>query len=207
MLFMTKKRTPALSSTPEYKTWVWMKSRCQNMKAGNYKYYGGRGITVCARWSVFDNFLHDMGKKPEGMSLDRIDNDGNYHPDNCRWATQQEQTRNTRMSKFLTYKGETKNISQWSQETGISTYCINTRLLKGLSLDEVFLPTNNSPSKLKEEDNMTAEAKKTNKNIKIDKKLTKRFEGVALFKECSFETLLEKSMQETVDKFDKERKA
>jgi hypothetical protein len=83
--------------TPTYRSWLHMKERCTNSRCHAYASYGGRGITVCERWSAsFENFLADMGKRPDGKTLDRIDNDGNYEPSNCRWATASEQRRNQR---------------------------------------------------------------------------------------------------------------
>jgi len=82
------------NGTGTYETWRGMKGRCLNKKRNDYKYYGGRGIKVCERWLEFKNFLDDMGERPEGKTLDRKDNDGNYEPSNCRWATKQEQQLN-----------------------------------------------------------------------------------------------------------------
>lgn len=80
-----------------YSTWANMLTRCRNPKATHYRYYGGRGVTVCERWLVFANFLEDMGERPEGLTLDRRDPYGNYEPDNCRWATWTEQRANRRV--------------------------------------------------------------------------------------------------------------
>lgn len=82
--------------SPTYRTWLSMRSRCKYPSSANYKWYGGRGITVCDRWHAFENFLSDMGERPEGMTLDRIDPDGDYEPSNCRWATAKEQRSNQR---------------------------------------------------------------------------------------------------------------
>jgi hypothetical protein len=90
----------AQSKTPEYQAWVKMRFRCRNPKAREYSYYGGRGISICERWNHFSNFLADMGPRPSPEhSIDRKDNDGNYGPDNCRWATRSEQQQNQRRQK------------------------------------------------------------------------------------------------------------
>jgi hypothetical protein len=83
-----------------------MRERCANTKGANYKNYGGRGIRVCKRWALFENFLADMGERPEGLTLDRIDNEGNYEPSNCRWATYAQQLTNRRARKRVAQGGD-----------------------------------------------------------------------------------------------------
>lgn len=106
---------------PEYSIWNGIKQRCLNTKSISYKSYGGRGIKVCDRWKKsFPNFLEDMGKRPTNKhSIDRINNNGNYEPSNCRWATIKEQTRNTRTNRLITIKGETKCLSEWVEFLGL----------------------------------------------------------------------------------------
>jgi len=84
------------NKNPTYTTWYGMKSRCSNPNDHSYKYYGGRGIAVCERWMNFENFLIDMGERPQGMTLDRNDNEGNYIQSNCKWSTPKEQANNRR---------------------------------------------------------------------------------------------------------------
>lgn len=104
-------------STRTYVIWRGMKSRCLNPNVEAYAIYGGRGITVCERWvEKFQNFLADMGHAPDGMSLDRINNNGNYEPGNCRWATRTEQNRNSSHNHLVTAFGETKCVSEWRND-------------------------------------------------------------------------------------------
>jgi len=94
-------------TTPTYNSWAQISQRCENKNNAAFNNYGGRGITVCARWRVFENFLADMGERPLGCSLDRVNNDGNYEPVNCRWATRLEQARNRRPRRFYKKPKET----------------------------------------------------------------------------------------------------
>lgn len=124
--------------TTEYRSWNGMKNRCNNPNDKNYDRYGGRGIRVCDRWNrSFVSFLEDMGEKPEGTTLDRIDVNGNYEPSNCRWATPLEQSNNQRTNVKVTYKGKTMNISQWARELGIAEPTLRSRL-KVWSVDRAF---------------------------------------------------------------------
>jgi hypothetical protein len=104
-----------------------MINRCTNEKLPNYDNYGGRGIKVCDRWlNSFENFYTDMGDRPPGMSLDRIDNNGGYGPDNCRWATAKEQSRNRRSNRLI----EGKPMAGWCEENNLSYNAVNARLYR-----------------------------------------------------------------------------
>ena len=118
-------------NTAEYHAWEAMIQRCRNPAVKSWKNYGGRGITVCDRWSDFVNFYADMGARPIGCSLDRIDNEGPYTPDNCRWATWETQNRNTRASVFVTINGEKAHIIEWAERYNISIWTIRHRLRAG----------------------------------------------------------------------------
>lgn len=121
------------SKTSEYKTLVAIKLRCYQLKNKHYKDYGGRGITVCNRWmdkeKGFQNFLEDMGPKTTPKhSIDRIDNNKGYSPENCKWATWTEQANNKRNNLYLEYNGERKTVKEWSVQIGISIELIKHRL-------------------------------------------------------------------------------
>ena len=121
-----------------YETWQGMRKRCYNKARPDYRHYGGRGIAVCERWSLFENFLIDMGNPPEGMTLDRINNDGNYSPDNCRWATRRQQSRNTRSVRMLEFRGKTQCVRDWERELGFRPASITMRLKRGWPIDKAL---------------------------------------------------------------------
>lgn len=123
------------SRTRIYKLWHGMKSRCQDKNNSAYHRYGGRGITVCKRWQKFMNFLKDMGLPPDGHQLDRIDNNGAYSPENCRWATPLEQGQNQRTNRLITYDGQTKTVAAWARETGIHSTSITGRIKSGWPIE------------------------------------------------------------------------
>ena len=123
------------TNTREFSTWTDIQTRCHNPNATGYAGYGGRGIVVCERWrESFENFLADMGKRPAGMSIDRIDNEGPYSPENCRWATREEQARNKRNSvRVPGYEG--KSVPELARIAGISPHAMWYRIKKGKTPD------------------------------------------------------------------------
>ena len=133
--------THGMSGTPEYQAWHDMKRRCFNPNAKNYSYYGGRGIFMCDRWLSFENFLADMGSRPTAKhSLDRIDNNADYSPDNCRWSTKKEQQNNKRTNRLITIGCVTLTIAQWTKEMGYGESVINKRLDMGWSEYDAVTP-------------------------------------------------------------------
>jgi hypothetical protein len=130
-------------STGLIKTYRMMKVRCYNENHIHYKDYGGRGITVCERWldkkQGFFNFMADMGDKPTpNHTLDRIENDKGYGPDNCRWATQEEQCNNTRVNVWIEYNGERRTIAQWTRHLGFKRPTLKARLRKGWPIEKAL---------------------------------------------------------------------
>jgi hypothetical protein len=117
--------------SPTYQAWHNMKRRCLDEKNHRYQNYGGRGIKLCYQWRSFDAFLLDMGVKPEGMTLERKDVNGDYTPSNCVWATHKEQANNKTSNRHLTHDGLTFTTSQWADRTGISHVTLRMRLHRG----------------------------------------------------------------------------
>lgn len=128
------------SSSSIYHTYNGMMERCYNKKSLSYKNYGGRGITVCERWlESFKFFLDDMGEKPScDYTLDRINNDGPYSPENCKWSTRKEQIRNRRVTKYITFYGERKTLAEWSSVLKIPAGRLYYRMRNGLSDHEII---------------------------------------------------------------------
>jgi len=132
-----------------YNIWHMMKQRCNNPNAAGYKNYGGRGIKVCERWNDFKNFYADMGDRPEGMTLDRIDNNKEYSPENCRWASWKDQHKNTRKSVQLFYKGKNRNLAEISRLTGLSENLLSKRIKRGWRVSDIIKikPMKNGPGR------------------------------------------------------------
>lgn len=125
--------------TKEYRAWSDMLFRCHNPSHKDFKEYGGRGITVCSDWAnSFGSFYAAMGDCPPGKSIDRIDNDGPYSPENCRWATAKEQQNNRRVNRLITYGGHTKTITEWARAIGINVLTLTKRLNNGWSINKAF---------------------------------------------------------------------
>lgn len=120
-----------------YVTWNKMKQRCLNPSNDKFANYGGRGITVCERWLTFENFLIDMGERPAGTSLDRINNDGDYKPGNCRWATQRQQSNNMRRNVFVEYRGERLTLSQWARRFKLPRHIVFGRVKLGWNMGRI----------------------------------------------------------------------
>lgn len=131
--------------TPEYQSWIGMRQRCLDENAANYPRYGGRGIKICDRWlgeNGFVNFLTDMGPRPQGMTLHRIDNDGDYCPENCIWADGKTQASNKRHGKNadVTFFGKTQTKTMWAREFGLKYATFRRRLDSGWTAEEMSIP-------------------------------------------------------------------
>ena len=113
-------------------------NRCYNKNRERYPRYGGRGISVCERWHRFEDFLADMGARPDGTTLDRIDNDGNYEPSNCRWASPKQQRDNASQLRLYSYGGETKCVRDWCRQFGLVYRTAIHRLDRGIPFEQVI---------------------------------------------------------------------
>lgn len=135
-----KRKTHGMTGSAEHVAWVSAIQRCTNPNNPGYKNYGARGIRVCERWMSFENFISDMGPRPRKHSLDRIDNDGDYEPGNCRWTTNKTQHRNKRTNSLVTIRGETKCVSEWAEIAGMSANGFRKRLNTGFPEELLLNP-------------------------------------------------------------------
>lgn len=126
--------------TPTYISWEAMRSRCYREGNASFSYYGGRGIKVCERWDNYHNFLTDMGERPPGHSIDRIDSDKDYTPDNCKWSTIKEQNNNKTINNLIEYDGRIQTMMQWCEELGLAWTTVWSRQNRGDTGDRLFRP-------------------------------------------------------------------
>ncbi len=126
-------------NSPEYRIWIGMKQRCYNPNAAGFKDYGGRGIVVCDRWKDdYAAFLEDMGPRPDGLTIDRLDNDGDYEPGNCEWKTQTYQNRHTRRNRYLEHDGRRMIVKDWAEELGITSQALQARIADGWTMERIL---------------------------------------------------------------------
>lgn len=136
-----------LSHTPTWAVWAAMRARCSDITHRDAKNYVARGISVCNRWASFEAFLADMGPRPSAQhTLDRINNDLGYSPENCRWATRREQNNNKRTNVFFEHGGQRKTYSQWAAEYGVCPHRLRYRLLAGWGFERSVSEPKRSPS-------------------------------------------------------------
>lgn len=138
---LTRKRnlTHGLSHLPEYSVWLGMKARCNNPNNADWKSYGGRGIKLVDRWNSFDVFYSDMGPIPSSKyTIERIDNNKNYSPNNCIWATRKTQARNKRNIPLYEYDGKTLCVAEWAEIVGLHPETLRSRIKKGWSIEKAL---------------------------------------------------------------------
>lgn len=141
-----------MSRSSVYRIWIAMVQRCENPNANGYDRYGGAGVTVCEEWKDFETFLKDMGHRPKGYSIDRIDNSKGYSKGNCRWATTAQQNNNRRVNRNVTINGETKTIAEWAKEYGVTWQVMKGRIQRGWSeVEAVSTPVGSKPQQLSKE--------------------------------------------------------
>lgn len=130
-----------LSQRPEYSVWKGIRRRCHDPESAAWPDYGGRGISVCARWrNSFATFLRDMGRRPSRRhTIDRIDNNGDYEPGNCRWTTMNQQNQNSRHCNYITYNGVRKTLTKWARHLGFKRAALSNRIVvRGWSVRRAF---------------------------------------------------------------------
>lgn len=138
--------THGMSKSPTHTCWKNMRRRCETKSSSRYKNYGARGIKVCDRWKIFENFLNDMGEKPSGLTLERIDVDKDYQPDNCRWASPTDQHFNKTNTRYIDYNGEKIPLGRLCREFDIRFNVVWKRLSRGWDIEKA-LKTPNMSSK------------------------------------------------------------
>lgn len=126
------------SHGPTWRSWKSMHDRCYLRAHKSWKDYGGRGIAVCASWHVYENFRAEMGERPAGTQLDRVDNNRGYEPSNCRWSTPRQNANNRRSSVFLEFMGERLTVMQWARRIGVGHDTLSGRLEKGWSVEDAL---------------------------------------------------------------------
>jgi len=131
-------KTHGKTKTTTYNVWTSMVQRCNNENAKDYPRYGAIGITVCEEWHTFENFLRDMGERPSGMSLDRINNNSGYSKANCRWTDAKTQQRNKRNTSMLTHNGESMTLQDWAERIGMNPITLADRIYKGWSVGDAI---------------------------------------------------------------------
>lgn len=133
-----RETTHGLSGMPHYGVWAGMLRRCRNPESKDYANYGGRGIDVCPRWENVENFVNDMGPRPEGATLERKKNSLGYSPENCEWATRKRQANNHRGNRNLTHLGRAQTVAEWVEELGLNRNTVQGRLRRGLSPEDAL---------------------------------------------------------------------
>lgn len=128
----------SMTGSHTYRSWQSMRQRCNDSDSKDFRNYGGRGISVCARWDGFLAFLEDMGERPKGTTLDRIDVNGNYEPSNCRWADHRTQSNNKRSNVVVTHDGQSKTVAQWAEIVGLERKTLEYRIRVGWPADRAL---------------------------------------------------------------------
>lgn len=131
-------RSHGMTSSATHRVWIGMMGRCYVKTNSRYSRYGGKGITVCKEWHDFTNFLRDMGERPDGMSIDRIDNSKGYQPGNCRWATLVGQANNKTNNRMVEVNGESKTLAMWCAEKNMPYFSVVRRIKRGWSVERAL---------------------------------------------------------------------